>query len=212
MQESDGFLTSTKLIDKMSPTERREALNRHYKAARDRTIARIYPTLSPFWLNVFMSKKEEFDWIDLSSGDLTFELIYDYYDTHDGDFPWDWRALSWNKNLRWDIIVDCLYATNDIQCHKKENEFSITQTAIGCDIKWIALIGRYMKKWDWDGISRNKYITWDLMITTKFYKWSDIGASYNPNITIKEVEAYPNGPDGYPWAWKWNMNVILAKK
>jgi len=53
------------------------------------------------------------------------------------------------------------------------------------------------KRWDWNGISENPNITWEIIKENPNKDWSWWYISRNPNITWEIIKANPNKP----WNW-----------
>ena len=55
----------------------------------------------------------------------------------------------------------------------------------------------YDKPWDWEILSSNPNITWDIVEATPDKQWDWFALSENPNITIEIIQQIP---DKY-WSW-----------
>jgi hypothetical protein len=105
----------------------------------------------------------------------------------------NWRAVSNQPNVTWDIIVS--------NPTIKDADGSVKPTP-----------------WDWYGISYNKNITWEIIHTNPTIHneqtpWAWNGISMNPNITWEIIKSNPQ----CPWDW-WcislnpniTMDIVLA--
>ena len=50
------------------------------------------------------------------------------------------------------------------------------------------------KSWNWDSLSRNPNITWDIVETNPDTPWNWYALSSNPNITMDIVKTNPDKP------------------
>ena len=63
---------------------------------------------------------------------------------------------------------------------------------------WFQFISNNMDKdWEWEWLSENPNITWEIVEANPDKPWDWYGLSSNPNITWEIVEANPDKP------WKW---------
>ena len=162
-------------------------------------------TIPEEWDGVFYSHSSLVNWKNMSSCDaVTPYLVFHYVEMKDGVNPWDWNALGRNKNFRWDIAIRDMYL---IMYYETTNENGISLSFpmlrnIELDPYKIAII-RCAAMIDWFEVSKNKNVTWDLMMKTPLLKWSDKGASLNPNITKDIAFMFPHGIPGKNWHWNW---------
>jgi hypothetical protein len=56
--------------------------------------------------------------------------------------------------------------------------------------------------WDYECLSRNPYITWEIVQANPDIPWNYICLSFNPNITLEIIKANPDIP--------WNFNKLSS--
>lgn len=162
----------------------------------------IYKGLSPYWKDVFEAPYEILNWDELSIRcDLTFEIIYSYMRLHHKCNTWNWKLLSWNNSLRWDIIIDTLYKIERPAVCVIDGLYSVIKVPHKNNTLE-SFIGSRERLWDWKGISRNPYVTWDLIQMTPLFRWDAKSVALNPNIHPSIIKAFPTLP-GYIWKWEW---------
>ena len=65
------------------------------------------------------------------------------------------------------------------------------------NITWEIILHNPDKPWEWSSISRNKNITWEIIKNNPDNLWNWMGISHHPNITWEIIQ---NNPDN-PWDW-----------
>lgn len=147
-------------------------------------IESIYKNFSPFWFNIF-EEPEKHDLTALSAHkNLKFEIIYAYqtFISHEY-FPWNWKTLSWNPHLRWDHIINNMNSASHAQDYNsKEEPDGISIKGLAVESVLAAFIISFEKEWDWGGISRNPFITIDMVKRGKHLNWDFVGLFQNPNV------------------------------
>ena len=74
------------------------------------------------------------------------------------------------------------------------------------NITWDIVKANLDKKWDYEFLSENSNITWDIVKANPDKPWSYENLSSNPNITWDMVQNNPNIFDNYIWLSK-NPNI-----
>ena len=191
-----------------------EDMRRHF----ERDIApgikkEVYKTLPIFWRDeVFepqnllnLNLGHEAPWTTLSKrSDLTLEIVYDYTRTHYDD-PWNYKALSWNSALRWDLVLLAVYEANRYELYGD----AVIATARGISPKWAAHAWR--GDIDMRGICTNPHVTWETVCSAPLLEWDKPGLLFNPNITPEIVSNNPYGPPGCRPNWKWVIEISATK-
>ena len=110
------------------------------------------------------------DWKSLSANkNITFDMVLAY-----PNLPWDWMGLQCNPNLTFNDVLD----------HPEI-------------------------KWNYKILSGNKNITLDIIISNPDKNWSVDDLSMNPNITMDSVKYHPE----IPWDWGFlSMNNMKKGK
>ena len=126
------------------------------------------------------------------------------YITQHPEYPWDWHAISQNKNLTMDFV----------ERHPKLpwNWSEISQNEnITMDF-----VERHPDlPWNWYGISQNHNLTMDFVERHPEHLWDWFEISQSHNLTMDYVERHPE----LPWNWtgmSWNCfdkeKIVFVEK
>lgn len=94
--------------------------------------------------------------------------------------PWDWyNGVSANENITIEFV----------EKHKdKDWNWTILSRHIYVDE---VIILKYLFKWDYNELSKNKYITLDLVTANKSLLWNRKSLMENPNMTLEFYKTHP---------------------
>ena len=105
------------------------------------------------------------------------------------DKPWDWKWLSQNPNITFDIIL----------AHP-DKSWNWYWLSLNPNITFDIVLAHPDKpwKWGWDGLSCNPNIAFDNVLAHSDKPWNWSWLSSNPNLTFDIVLVHPNKP----WDWR----------
>ena len=115
-----------------------------------------------------------------------FQFIKD-----NSDKPWDFRLLSKNPNITWDIVQA-----------NPDKPWNFNYLSENPNITWDIVQANPNKPWNFDWLSLN--ITWDFVKANPNKPWDFDYLSKNPNITWDIVQANPDK--------HWNFDYLSAHK
>ena len=97
------------------------------------------------------------------------------------DKPWDWRCLSRNVNITWDIVQ---------QNPDKPWHWSILSR--NPNITWDIIKQHLDKPWNWEHLSQNPNITWNMVQQNpdKAWNWSALCCNRNFLCAEEDILAY----------------------
>nr|WIE95304.1 hypothetical protein [Microctonus hyperodae filamentous virus] len=105
-------------------------------------------------------------------------LLYDTTVLNNLSFCWDYRCLSFNYNITWELIKKTL-----------DKPWNWDELSRHPNITWEIIVQYDTLPWDWTKVSRNPNITWAIVLDNPQYNWNyDVMISYNPNITWTIIE------------------------
>jgi len=121
--------------------------------------------------------------------------------------PWNWRLISKNPIITWDIIRTnpkkpwnpniTKRIKREIQDQQFPSNFNSEWHDASRIAIWEHIKSTSEKSWHWRGVSKNPNVTWDIIQENpgKPWYWSDI--SLNPNVTWDIIQENP----GKRWDW-----------
>jgi hypothetical protein len=154
---------------------------------------------------VWDNLEKPWNWDLLSSSkNITWDIIKD-----NPDKPWNLISLNYNPNITWDIIKDNPDSTfNLIKILRAVWYCIVSSSALSANnifkqLNWI--------EWDWNALSSNTDITWDIVKNNPDKPWNFRVLSMNPNITWCIVQDNPDKP------WDWgelsrNPSMLLSNQ
>lgn len=111
------------------------------------------------------------------------------------DLPWDYEFLQRNENITFEMLVSIAPRVSinwwTLSSHP-QLDFEIVKEHLGCE---------YM--WDWNALTMNKNITWDIIQENPTRPWKLQQFSNNENVNWDIVI---NNPDV-----KWDYNAIMDR-
>ena len=109
--------------------------------------------------------------------------------------PWNYRELSLNSNITWEIV----------EAHP-EKPWDYQGLSQNYNITWEIIEAHPEKPWDYFWVSGNPNITWEIIQAHPEVPWDYLQLSHHPNITWEIVEAHPEKPWDYFWVSR-NPNI-----
>ncbi|UZD15878.1 hypothetical protein OLL86_10350 [Gallibacterium anatis] len=105
---------------------------------------------------------------------------------------WDWRKLSWNKDLPWSMEL----------IERFEDSWNFLWLSWNKALPWsIELIERFEERWDWGefGLSDNEALPWSIALIERFedrWVWSWLSCNEALPWSIDLLEKFK-----YKWSW-----------
>ena len=93
------------------------------------------------------------------------------------DKPWNWKSMSGNPNITWEIIQQ-----------NPDKEWDWRDISSNENITWEFIQQNPDKPWCWRTLSENQNITWDIVETNPDKPWD--WSSLSENILIKQKETF----------------------
>jgi len=152
-----------------------------------------------------------------------FDILYEIYESWENikyieqnyNHKIRYQLLSMNKNISWDIIINnidkdwnfeylIIYnetITIDIILNNKIyfNNYCLKLLSKNKSIKWIDIVKHNKIEWNYQDLSLNPNITFDIVLNNLDKKWCFHRLSSNPNITIDIIIQY----NQFNWSMYW---------
>jgi hypothetical protein len=109
------------------------------------------------------------------------------------EYDWKWGVISSNHNISVESILD--HTVESILNIGKFNNWEYI--SYNPNLKWDIIKKNLHRNLDWSGISANPNITWDIIEKNPSLSWDWYELSKHPNITWEIIK---NNPDK-PWDW-----------
>jgi len=126
------------------------------------------------------------------------------------NIPWNWTALSSNRNITWEIVKvfpDKEWDWNSLSCNENitleivienpDKPWSSNGLSYNPNLTWEFVKTHPELKWNISGLSEHKCVTWDIVQANPHMGWIWYTLSHNQNITWEIIKANPDKP----WDW-----------
>ncbi|WAX71344.1 hypothetical protein [Gallibacterium anatis] len=149
MSKNDIILRNPKQGALVKATQQSQTFLTLLQQSDERRLVEILKSIDFEDTTRLISRLEHIEW--------TAEFIEKYAEY------WDWRKLSWNKDLPWSMEL----------IERFEDSWNFLWLSWNKALPWsIALIERFETRWDWFWLSQNQALPWSIDLLEKFkHKW-----------------------------------------
>ena len=162
-------------------------------------MPRPKPTPNKWFQYILDHPEKPWDWREISRNpNVTWEIVQAYAE----ECPWDWFYLTHNPNITWAIVL----ATHS----EYPWDYSALLNHPELDFEFVKANPTCVSEWFY--ISKHKNITWEIVQTNRVWNhpdktkrkvpWSFRGLSQNPNVTMEILRANPK--------CNWSYSALLA--